>query len=104
MRPLFTLRLVSESLHASQLELYKATREIEIAQRQHKRLAELVILGALAKSRIIEIDNQIDRMQATVDAYRQDLLARGLAQDQIGAVAKGEFVTELVVRWLENKS
>jgi membrane fusion protein, heavy metal efflux system len=96
--PLFTIRLVSESLHTSQLELYKATREIEIAQRQRKRLADLAQSGALAQSRIIDIDNQIDRMQATVDAYRQDLQARGLAQDRIAAAAKGEFVTEMVVR------
>lgn len=96
--PLFTIRLVSESLHASQLELYKATREIEIAQRQHKRLSDLAQSGALAQSRIIEIDNQIDRMQATVDAYRQDLQARGLPKERIDAAAKGEFVTEMVVR------
>jgi biotin carboxyl carrier protein len=96
--PLFTIRLSSESLHASQLELFKATREIEIAQRQRKRLADLAQSGALSQSRIIEIENQIDRMQATVDAYRQDLQARGLSGEQIGAVAKGEFVTEMVVR------
>jgi membrane fusion protein, heavy metal efflux system len=95
---LFTIRLVSESLHTSQLELYKATREIEISQRQRERLAELAQSGALAKSRIIEIENQIDRMQATVDAYRQDLQARGLSRDRIAAAAKGEFVTEMVVR------
>ncbi|MGI8980378.1 MAG: efflux RND transporter periplasmic adaptor subunit [Pirellulaceae bacterium] len=96
--PLFTLRLVSESLHTSQLELYKATREIEISQRQRERLSELAQSGALAKSRIIEIDNQIDRLQATVDAYRQDLQARGLMKERIAAAAKGEFVTEMVVR------
>jgi membrane fusion protein, heavy metal efflux system len=96
--PLFTLRLVSESLHASQLELYKATREIEIALRQQKRLSELAQSGALAQTRIIDIENQIDRMQATVDAYRQDLQARGLPPERIAAAAKGEFVTEMIVR------
>lgn len=96
--PLFTIRLVSESLHASQLELYKATREIEIAQRQRKRLSDLAQTGALAQSRIIEIDNQIDRTQVTVDAYRQDLQSRGLPQERIDAAASGEFVTEMVLR------
>ena len=95
--PLFTIRLVSESLHASQLELFKATREIEISQRQRQRLADLAQSGALAQSRIIEIDNQIDRTQATVDAYRQDLQSRGLPRERIDAAAKGEFVTEMVV-------
>lgn len=96
--PLFTLRLVSESLHASQLELYKATREIAIAQRQHKRLSDLAQSGALAQAKIIEIENQMERMQALVDAYRQDLAARGLPPQRIDAAAKGEFVTEMVVR------
>lgn len=96
--PLFTLRLVSESLHASQLELFKATREIEIAQRQRARLDDLAKSGALPQARIIEIDNQIDRAQATVDAYRQDLQARGLPPEQIDAATKGEFLTEMVVR------
>ena len=96
--PLFTIRLVSESLHTSQLELYKATREIEIAARQRKRLADLAESGAIAQSRIIELDNQMERAQATVDAYRQDLQARGLPADRIDAAAKGEFVTEMVVR------
>ena len=96
--PLFTIRIVSESLHASQLELYKATREIEIAERQRQRLAGLASSGAIPQARIIEIENQIERAQATVDAYSQDLQARGLPQERIDAAADGEFVTEMVVR------
>jgi biotin carboxyl carrier protein len=96
--PLFTIRLVSESLHTSQLELHKAMREIEIATRQRQRLNDLAESGAIAKSRIIDLDNQIERAQATVDAYRQDLQARGLPADRIDAAARGEFVTEMVVR------
>jgi membrane fusion protein, heavy metal efflux system len=96
--PLFTLRLTSESLHTSQRELFKATREIEIAREQRKRLESLAQEGALAKSRIIEIDNQIQRMDVNVEAYRQDLLARGMSKDQIAAAATGEFVSEITVR------
>ena len=96
--PLFSLRLVSESLHASQLELFKATKEIEIAKQQKQRLEGLASSGSVPGSRIIEIDNQIARMDVTVQAYRQDLIARGLPQDRIEAAAKGEFVTEITVR------
>lgn len=96
--PLFSLRLVSESLHASQLELFKATKEIEIALQQRQRLDGLTTDGAIPKSRIIEIDNQIKRMEVNVQAYRQDLASRGLPPDRIEAAAKGEFVTEIVVR------
>ena len=69
--PLFTIRLVSDSVHKSQLELFKATREIQIAERQRKRLEELAQSGALAQTRIFDIENQLDRMQATVEAYRK---------------------------------
>ena len=96
--PLFSLRLVSESLHTSQLELFKATKEIEIAEQQKQRLEGLAQSGGIAGSRMIEIDNQIQRMDVNVQAYRQDLLARGLPRDRIDAAAKGEFVTEIVVR------
>lgn len=96
--PLFSLRLVSESLHASQLELFKATKEIEIARQQKQRLEGLTRSGGVAGSRIVEIDNQIQRMDVNVQACRQDLLSRGLQPDRIDAAAKGEFVTEIVVR------
>jgi cobalt-zinc-cadmium efflux system membrane fusion protein len=95
--PLFTLRLVSETLHASQLELFKATKEIEIARRQKARLADLAHSGAVAQSRIIEIDNQIERTAVHVQAYRQGLAARGLSTEQIEAAAGGDFLTEIVV-------
>ncbi len=95
--PLFSMRLVSEQLHASQLELFKATREIENAQAQLQRLSSLSQSGALAQSRIIEIENQVRVLDATAQAYRQDLQARGLAEDRIDAAASGEFVTEITV-------
>ena len=96
--PLFTIRLVSDPVHKSQLELFKAMKEIEIATRQLKRLEQLAQSGALAQTRIFEIENQLDRMQATVEAYRQDLVARGLSQKSIDDAAAGQFVTEIVVK------
>ena len=95
--PLFTIRLVSDQVHKSQLELFQATREIDIANRQYRRLSELASSGALAQSRIYEIENQLDRLQATVEAYSQDLVARGLSRENIDSAARGEFVTELTV-------
>ena len=96
--PLVTLRLVSETLHASQLEFFKATKEVAIAQQQKQRLEGLAVSGGVPGARIIEVDNQIQRMGVNVQAYRQDLLARGLSPDRIEAVARGEFVTEITVR------
>lgn len=96
--PLFSIRLVSESLHTSQLELFKASKEIAIARRKHQRLAAVAQSGALAQSRIIDIEDEIERLEVTVEAYRQDLQSRGLTADRIEAAAQGEFITEIVVR------
>ena len=96
--PLFSLRLVSDSIHSSQLELFKANKEIDIAKQQKQRLEGLAASGGVAGVRIIELDNQIQRMDVNVQAYRQDLLARGLSEARIDAAARGEFVTEIVVR------
>jgi cobalt-zinc-cadmium efflux system membrane fusion protein len=96
--PLFSLRIVSDTIHTSQLELFKATKEIEIARQQKKRLEEVAQSGALAQSRIIELDNQILRMGVNVLAFRQDLLVHGLPPETVDAAAKGEFVTQITVK------
>jgi cobalt-zinc-cadmium efflux system membrane fusion protein len=96
--PLFTLRLTSESLHASQREIFRASQEIEIAKKERERLAELAESGALAGKRLIEIDNNVQRLSANVQAFRQELLARGLSDAQINAAAEGQFLTEIIVR------
>ncbi len=95
--PLFSIRLLSDALHASQLELFKATKEIEIARRQHERLEKPAQAGAVPQSRLLEIQNQVDRLNVAVQAYEQDLRSRGLSDEQIANSAKGEFVTEIVV-------
>lgn len=95
--PLFSIRLVSESLHASQLEMFKATREIENANAQLQRLSDAAESGALPRSKIIEIENQVRVLEATVQAYRQDLIARGLSEASIDSAARGQFAAETTV-------
>jgi biotin carboxyl carrier protein len=95
--PLFTIRLVSESLHASQLELFKAAREIEVAKNQLARLEDVTQAGAVARSRTFEIENKIRLLEATVQSYQQDLKARGLSADSIADAARGSFAAEFTV-------
>lgn len=91
---LFTFKLLSEFLHTSQTELFKAAQEIKLAIEQKKRLA---MSGAVPEARLIEIDNQITRMNVTITAYRQELRNRGLSSAQIDEVAEGKFVSEIPV-------
>ncbi|MBY0457915.1 MAG: efflux RND transporter periplasmic adaptor subunit [Gemmataceae bacterium] len=92
---LFTLKLLSESLHQTQTDLFKATQDIKLAEAQKKRLKESA--GAVPEARIIEVDNQIIRLETAVKAYRQELLNRGLPPDQIDGVAGGTFVSEIPI-------
>jgi multidrug efflux pump subunit AcrA (membrane-fusion protein) len=94
--PLFTLRILSETLHTTQTELFKAIKDITLAQAQKKRLASAA--EALPESRLIEVENQITRLETAVKAHRQELLNRGLTEEQIAAASEGKFVAEVTVR------
>jgi len=94
---LFTIRVLSEYLQNTQSELFKSTREQQLVQAEFNRLAPLAKGGAIAESRVIEVDNQLRRLTAALQAYRQDLLTRGLSPAQIESVAAGKFVAEIDV-------
>lgn len=94
---LFTLRLFSEYLQNTQSELFKATRETQLVKEQRTRLESAAKSGAIPEARIIELDNQLRRQSAAIQAYRQDLLTRGLNPEQVEAVTEGKFVSTIEV-------
>jgi multidrug resistance efflux pump len=94
---LFTLRLVSETLALTQSELFKTQKEIEINLDQKKRLSDPASVGAVPKDRLIEIDNQLRRLAAAAQAYRTELVTRGLTPEQVDEVAVGKFVATIEV-------
>ena len=94
---LFTLRLFSEYLQNTQKELFGTTRETQLIDEQLKRLRPLAKSGGIAKSKIIDLENQLRRHAAAIEAHRQDLLTRGLNPDQISLVAAGKFVSTVEV-------
>ncbi|QDU18744.1 efflux RND transporter periplasmic adaptor subunit [Urbifossiella limnaea] len=91
---LFTLKLLSESIHLTQTELFKAAQDAELAKAQRATLASS---GVAPPARLTEIDNQLTRLAAAARAYRADLLNRGLTPEQIDAAAAGTFATEMRV-------
>jgi biotin carboxyl carrier protein len=94
---LFTLRLISEYVQNAQSELFKTTRDIQLVTEQKERLKEVARTGAIAESKVIELDNQMRRLTAAAQAQRQDLLTRGLSPADLERVAQGKFVTEIEV-------
>lgn len=92
---LFTIRLLSESVHQTQSDLFKATQDIKLAKAQRKRLEAAT--GAIPAARLIEVENQITRLEVAVKAYRRELLNRGLIPEQIDGAAEGKFVSEIAI-------
>src|SRR5262249_53035272 len=70
--------------------------EIIIAKDQKKRFESAG--EAIPQFRIVELQYQLDRLEAARRAYRADLAAKGLLPAQIDNVEKGAFLTEIVVR------
>jgi len=94
---LFTLRLVSEYLQNSQADLFKAIRETEITTQEMERLGTLADSGVIPTKRIIELEQQLKRQSALIDAARQDLLSRGLTAEQLLQIEGGKFLTTIDV-------
>ncbi len=92
---LFTIKLLSESLHLTQTELFKATQDITLAQSERKRLAG--VSGSVAGVQVIEADNKITRLVVAVQASRQELLTRDFSPAQIDGVAEGKFVNQVAI-------
>ncbi|MBN9521199.1 efflux RND transporter periplasmic adaptor subunit, partial [bacterium] len=91
---LFTLKLLSESLHLTQAELFKAANDAELTKAQRKMLADS---GVVPEARLVEIDAQLARLAAAARAHRADLRNRGLTEKQIEDAAAGTFATEMAV-------
>ena len=92
---LFVIRLMSDNLHQSQSDLFKALQDIRLADAQRKRLKSAG--EAIPESRVIEIDNQIKRLDVAVKTYQRELSNRGLSAEQIDEVAQGNFISEISV-------
>jgi hypothetical protein len=93
-----TLRINSEPIQSTQTELYKTAQDIKITGDQKERQDKLFKQGTVAESKILELQYQLDRLNAARKAYRADLAVKGLLPEAIDKVETGEFLKEIVVR------
>jgi biotin carboxyl carrier protein len=92
---LFVIRLMSETLHQTQSDLFKSLQDIRLADAQRTRLVSAQ--DAVPQSRVIEVENQIKRLEVAVKTYQKELSNRGLSAQQIDEVAQGNFISEIEV-------
>lgn len=94
---LFTLRLFSEYLQATQTQLFKARQETAIIQAQIDRLSGAVSSGAVSKNKMIELRSDISRQNTLIQSSRQELLTRGLRPEQVAQIEAGTFISTVDV-------
>ncbi len=94
---IFTIRLVSEYLQKTQAELFKAIRETELLNREINRIDTLAKTGVIPEKRLIELDQELSRQAALIDAHRQDLLTRGLTASHVQQIETGKFISTIDV-------
>jgi membrane fusion protein, heavy metal efflux system len=94
---LFSLRLSSEYLQNAQKDLFNASSETKLIQEQLARLTGLADSGGVARSKLIDLENDLRRQAAAIRGHRQDLLTRGLSPEQVDAIATGNFVSTIDV-------
>ena len=95
--PLFSLRLFSEYLQATQTQLFKARQETAIVKAEIDRLSGAVSIGAVSRSKMIELESEISRQNTLIQAARQELLTRGLTPEQVQQIESGTFVSTVDV-------
>ena len=94
---LVTIQLFSEYLQSTQTQLFKASEEIALLQREIDRLSGVASAGGISKSRLIEVNNDVRRQEIEILAAKQELLNRGLSPSEVEQIKGGNFVSSMTV-------
>src|SRR5262249_55634205 len=92
---LFTLKLASESIHQTQADLLKTSENIKLTQARLERLRSGG--DAIAQARVIEVENEVKRLETAQKAFRAELRNRAFSSEDIDAIENGKLITELSV-------
>lgn len=96
--PLFRIRLTGDTLATSQAALLDAVEQATILRQEIARLRPTVEQGGLAGRRILELEYELKRLSVSKEAKRQELLIRGLTEEQLAQIAEsGQLVRTVTV-------
>ncbi|MGL4513396.1 MAG: efflux RND transporter periplasmic adaptor subunit [Lacipirellulaceae bacterium] len=83
---LFRMRVTDERLVDAQLQLLEAITRREIVEAELERLAPYAETGAVAGRKRIDLEYELRELSSRVDLKTQELLGRGLPQEQVDRV------------------
>lgn len=101
---LFQIRLTHEELVASQSEFVRALGELDVEERELKRLQAGVDSGVIPPRSVLEHQYAKEKLEALLGAQREALRLHGLSERQVSQIEKDRrLLSELSVTVPENK-
>ena len=85
-QPILEVELTGDLLATAQSELLAAKKQIEIVDREIKRIEPSVRSGGVASKRLLDKQYERDRLIANLETKTQELLVRGLTADQVNQI------------------
>lgn len=86
--PLFVLRLTHQDLVVTQERFLTSLGEVDVEEREIKRLTAIAKSGAIAPKTLINREYERDKLMAGIEAAKQSMLLHGLTADQILAIER----------------
>jgi cobalt-zinc-cadmium efflux system membrane fusion protein len=95
---LITVRLTHEELVQAQSDLLRSLAELDVAERELKRLEPLAKDSLIPRKTVLEREYEQQKLEAVIKAQRQALSLHGLNEEQIASIlADRELFRELTV-------
>lgn len=85
---LFQIRLTHEDLVLAQTEFVKTLGELEVEEREIRRLKEVTSSGAVAGKLLLEREYAKDKLSALLQAQQEALRLHGLSDEQVAQIAR----------------
>jgi multidrug efflux pump subunit AcrA (membrane-fusion protein) len=97
-QPLFNLRLTHEDLVDAQGDFLRSAEELDVVDREIKRLESIALPGAIPGKRKLERQYERQKIKAGMNAQQQSLLLHGLTLEQVQQILENrELVQEISV-------
>ena len=95
--PLVELELTGDELATAQSLLLDSVQQLKIIDDEIARLQPASADGGIARKNLIEKQYEQRRMKSVIEARRQELLIRGLAQEDVEAIVREQQLVRSVV-------
>jgi membrane fusion protein, heavy metal efflux system len=93
---LFEVRLTHEDQVTMQADLLKVVEELDVVEREIKRIEDLIKQQALPGRQLLERQYEQQKLQASMRAQREALILHGLNNDQVDAILKNRKLLQYV--------